>query len=185
MRIIAGELKGRRLRRPTGRGCGRRPIGFARRCSTSWRRDIAARASSMGMPGTGAVGIEALSRGAVDVTFVEQDSRAAAAHRSEPGALRRRKTAMLLSAQGLRGHARGAVTPRSTSFFSIRRTGVPVSTSALDAAAPLTADGTLLVIEHARRDEAPAERVTLRRTRALTLGRQRAGLLHGDGSRAT
>ena len=74
MRIIAGDWKGRRSRPRTGRGCGRRRTGCARRSSTCWPRGCGARFLD-GYAGTGAVGIEALSRGAAHVTFVEHDRR--------------------------------------------------------------------------------------------------------------
>ena len=76
LRIIAGALKGRRSTPRLGRACGRRPTGCARRCSTSWPRRVGEARVLDGYAGTGAVGIEALSRGAAHVTFVEPDPRA-------------------------------------------------------------------------------------------------------------
>jgi 16S rRNA (guanine(966)-N(2))-methyltransferase RsmD len=77
MRIIAGELKGRRLKAPTWDGL--RPTSdklretlfniLAARISGSRVLDVFA--------GTGAVGLESLSRGAARVVFLEQDRRAA------------------------------------------------------------------------------------------------------------
>src|SRR5256885_15952672 len=78
MRVIAGSLKGRRLNAPAWEGL--RPtsdklretlfniIGF---------RVPGARVLD-GYAGTGALGIEAISRGAAYVTFVERDRRAQA-----------------------------------------------------------------------------------------------------------
>src|SRR5918999_3185744 len=76
MRIIAGTLKGRRLAAPTWEGL--RPTSdklretlfnvIADRCENARFLD--------GFAGTGAVGLEALSRGAAHVTFIEQDPRA-------------------------------------------------------------------------------------------------------------
>src|SRR5262245_15337564 len=78
MRIIAGELKGRRLKAPKWDGL--RPTSdklreklfnvLAPRISGARVLDVFA--------GTGAVGLEALSRGAARVVFVESDRRAAA-----------------------------------------------------------------------------------------------------------
>jgi 16S rRNA G966 N2-methylase RsmD len=76
MRVIAGAFKGRRLKTPTWEGL--RPTSdklretlfnvLAPRIAGARLLDVYA--------GTGAVGIEALSRGAAHVTFVERDRRA-------------------------------------------------------------------------------------------------------------
>src|SRR5262245_2325272 len=78
MRVIAGVYRGRRLRSPTGLAV--RPTSdrlretlfniLARRIQGSRFLDICA--------GSGAVGIEALSRGASEVTFIESARRACA-----------------------------------------------------------------------------------------------------------
>src|SRR5215207_8032150 len=78
MRIIAGKYKGRRLKPPTWDGL--RPTSDKLR--ESLFNILAPRIEGArvldGYAGTGAVGIEALSRGATHVTFVEQDRRATA-----------------------------------------------------------------------------------------------------------
>ena len=78
MRIIAGALKGRRLRAPTWLGL--RPTSDKLR--ETLFNILAPRIEGArvldGFAGTGAVGLEALSRGAAHVTFVEQHRRAAA-----------------------------------------------------------------------------------------------------------
>ena len=78
MRVIAGRLKGRRLEPPTWTGV--RPSSDKLR--ETMFNVIAARVPGArvldGFAGTGAVGIEALSRGAGHVTFVERDPRAVA-----------------------------------------------------------------------------------------------------------
>ena len=77
MRIIAGRLKGRRLRTPSWDGL--RPTSDKLR--ETLFNIIAPRIEGARVmdayAGTGAVGIEALSRGAAHVTFVERDRRAA------------------------------------------------------------------------------------------------------------
>src|SRR3979490_2975864 len=76
MRIIAGTLKGRRLGPPTWEGL--RPTSDKLR--ETLFNVLAPRISGArvldGYAGTGAVGLEALSRGASHVTFVERDRRA-------------------------------------------------------------------------------------------------------------
>ena len=78
MRIIAGTLKGRRLKTPGWDGV--RPTSDKLR-ETLFNilapRMAGARCADV-YAGTGAVGIEAVSRGAAHVTFVERDSRASA-----------------------------------------------------------------------------------------------------------
>ena len=78
MRVIAGTLKGRRLTAPTWEGL--RPTSDKLR-ETLFNilapRVDAARVLD-GFAGTGALGIEAISRGAREVTFVESDVRAQA-----------------------------------------------------------------------------------------------------------
>jgi 16S rRNA (guanine(966)-N(2))-methyltransferase RsmD len=78
MRVIAGTLKGRRLKVPTGDGL--RPTSDKLR--ETLFNIVAARVGDAhvldGYAGTGAVGIEALSRGARHVSFIESNPRAVA-----------------------------------------------------------------------------------------------------------
>src|SRR2546426_11011462 len=78
MRVIAGSLKGRRLKAPTWEGL--RPTSDKLR--ETLFNILAPRVGGArvldGYAGTGACGIEALSRGAAHVTFVERDRRACA-----------------------------------------------------------------------------------------------------------
>ena len=78
MRIIAGMFKGRRVHAPTWTGL--RPTSD--RLRETLFNILATRIEGArvvdGFAGTGAVGIEALSRGAAHVTFIEQDRRALA-----------------------------------------------------------------------------------------------------------
>jgi 16S rRNA (guanine(966)-N(2))-methyltransferase RsmD len=78
MRIIAGTLKGRRLQTPAWDGL--RPTSDKLR--ETLFNVLAPRMPSCrlldGYAGTGAVGLEAISRGAAHVTFVERDRRAVA-----------------------------------------------------------------------------------------------------------
>lgn len=78
LRVIAGRYKGRRLEAPTWEGI--RPTSDKLR--ETLFNILAPRIDEArvldGFAGTGAIGIEALSRGARHVTFVERDRRAAA-----------------------------------------------------------------------------------------------------------
>ena len=121
--IIAGTLKGRRLTAPTWPGL--RPTSDRLRetlfnilgASVPGARVLDAFA------GTGAVGIEALSRGAAHVMFVDRDPRAIALIRREP-----RRTAACPDGYAIirwicgPRRARGRSTARSISSFWIPRT---------------------------------------------------------------
>jgi 16S rRNA (guanine966-N2)-methyltransferase len=85
VRIIAGTLKGRRLKTPTWEGL--RPTSDKLR-ETLFNVLSGRTAGGRwldGFAGTGAVGIEALSRGAAHVTFIERDRRAVALIRENLG----------------------------------------------------------------------------------------------------
>src|SRR5437870_3843965 len=78
MRVIAGDLKGRRLKAPSWEGL--RPTSDKLR--ETLFNILASRVAGArvldGYAGTGAIGIEAASRGAAHVTFVDSDRRAQA-----------------------------------------------------------------------------------------------------------
>ena len=59
------------------RRSARRPTACARRCSTGWAARVPGARCLDLFAGSGALGLEALSRGAAHVTFVEQDAAAA------------------------------------------------------------------------------------------------------------
>ena len=77
MRIVAGEFKGRRLHAP--RGARTRPTADrVREALFSMLGDVSGARVLDLFAGSGALGIEALSRGAASALFVERDARAAA-----------------------------------------------------------------------------------------------------------
>lgn len=87
MRIIAGEFKGRRIRRPDDPRV--RPI--TDRLKEAWFGALGARVSGACVvdlfAGSGALGLEALSRGAAAVDFVEFSARSLEALRANIDAL--------------------------------------------------------------------------------------------------
>jgi 16S rRNA (guanine(966)-N(2))-methyltransferase RsmD len=78
MRVIAGQFKGRRLRAPSGERIRPTSDKLRETLFNVLAPRIAGARVLDGYAGTGAVGIEALSRGAAHVTFVERDRRAIA-----------------------------------------------------------------------------------------------------------
>ncbi|HEX2203915.1 MAG TPA: 16S rRNA (guanine(966)-N(2))-methyltransferase RsmD [Longimicrobium sp.] len=87
MRIVAGEWGGRRIQAPPGRGT--RPT--TDRVREAWMSAVAAELPGARVldlfAGSGALGLEALSRGASHATFVEHDAKALAALKANVDAL--------------------------------------------------------------------------------------------------
>jgi 16S rRNA (guanine966-N2)-methyltransferase len=77
MRVIAGGLKGRRLKAPTWDGLRPTSDRLRETLFNILGGEVVGARVLDGYAGTGAIGIEALSRGAAWVVFVERDRRAA------------------------------------------------------------------------------------------------------------
>src|SRR5215217_7614264 len=151
MRIIAGDLKGRRLDAPDWPGL--RPTSDRLRETVFNVLATSIRGARFldGYAGTGAVGIEALSRGAAHVTFVEQDRRAVALIRSNLARCGVTDRHVIMPVDFARAFARGDG-PSFDIIFLDPPYGALTLRDALDAAAPLASDATRVLIEHARRD---------------------------------
>ena len=79
VRIIGGQWKGRKLRFPA-RPELRPTLGRVRETLFNWLAPVVSDSSCLDLfAGSGALGFEALSRGAAEVTFVERDRKAASA----------------------------------------------------------------------------------------------------------
>jgi 16S rRNA (guanine966-N2)-methyltransferase len=169
MRIISGSLKGRRLKAPTWDGL--RPTSDKLR--EAMFNILAPRVPGArvldGYAGTGAVGIEARSRGASEVVFVERDRRAAALI-SENLA----HCGVTSGCAIMRADIGRLPDPFGTRRFDLILLDPPYAEPDLDAVvaragAWLAADG-LLVLEHARRRETPLVAGDLTRTRVVPSG---------------
>lgn len=86
MRVVAGELRGRRLTAPPGRAT-RPTADKVREALFSILGDVTGLRVLDLFAGSGALGIEALSRGASEAVFVDSSGRAVAAVRSNLNAL--------------------------------------------------------------------------------------------------
>jgi 16S rRNA (guanine(966)-N(2))-methyltransferase RsmD len=151
LRIIAGSLKGRRIDSPAWAGL--RPTSD--RLRETLFNILSPRLQGArvldGFSGTGAVGLEAISRGAADVMFVDHDPRAVALITSN------------VERCGVTGHAiirreLGRQALPSDALFDLIVLDPPYEMNphgALASLVPhLAADG-VLVLEHARRQDAP------------------------------
>lgn len=170
MRVIAGSLKGRRLQSP--KWAGLRPTSDKLRetlfnilgASVDGARVLD------GYAGTGAVGIEALSRGAGHVTFVERDRRAAALIEENLQRCAVSKGYVIIRAE-FAGLARDD--DRSGTAFDIIVLDPPYDeapAAALDAAGALAAPAGVVVLEHARRHAPPERAGRLLRRRTVVSG---------------
>ena len=181
MRVVAGSLKGRRLAAPTWDGLRPTSDKLRETLFNVLASHVQGARVLDGYAGTGAVGIEALSRGAAHVTFVERDPRAVALIEENLGHCGVSDRYAIIRARfaGIEGPP--GVGPFDVIFLDPPY-GASELSAALDAAEPLVDEGTLLVVEHARRDTAPESAGTLTRTRLLRSGdsalafyRRRAG----------
>ena len=174
MRVIAGTLKGRKLDAPTWEGL--RPTSDKLR--ETLFNILAPRIAGASLldlyAGTGAIGIEALSRGARSVTFVESDRRAQAliaenlAHCGVEGSYAIIRGTVARAVEQLDAAAFGPY-----ELFDIVWLDPPYDEAAdavMAAAAVLLAPGGLLVLEHARRRQAPETAGRLARVRQVTSG---------------
>jgi 16S rRNA (guanine966-N2)-methyltransferase len=128
--------------------------------------------------GTGAVGIEALSRGAAEVVFIEYHGPAAALIRRNLEALGVRSGAVVLAMDGVRGlETLVAQHKSSTPPFQFAFLDPPYAqaedyrrTLRFLASAPILAAASVVVAEHSRRAELPDQVGGLKRTRILKQG---------------
>ena len=168
MRIIAGTLKGRRLDAPDWPGL--RPTSD--RLRETLFNVLAPRIEGTrfldAYAGTGAVGIEALSRGASHVTFVEHDPRAARLIERNLARCGVSDRYAIIRA-GFADQAR-----RRSGAFDIVFLDPPYGAAelngALESAASLATRDTLLIIEHATRDTAADSAGGLTRRRQIVQG---------------
>ena len=156
MRVIAGEYKGRRLAAPTWPGL--RPT------SDRLKESVFAILAPVlegarvldGFAGSGALGIEALSRGAASVVFVEQDARAAALIERNLAHCRIEEGYVMMRAEFTRALRQLPADRR----FDLALLDPPYDladlASAVEAAAGRMTRSGVLALEHASRRQAPA-----------------------------
>lgn len=168
VRVIAGSLKGRQLKAPTWNGV--RPTSDKLR--ETLFNILAPRLSGARVldayAGTGAVGIEALSRGAGHVTFVERDPRAQALVAENLARCGLTDGYVIIRAGVARALADTRAQPFDIMFFD------PPYDQTVDdvlagAGERLTRGG-VMVLEHARRRSSPERLGRIVRSREVTSG---------------
>jgi 16S rRNA (guanine(966)-N(2))-methyltransferase RsmD len=170
LRIIAGTLKNRRLETPDWPGLRPTSDKLRETLFNVLGPSVAGARLLDGYAGTGAVGIEALSRGAAHVTFVDSDPRAIDLVRAnlEHCGITERYAIIR------EGFARATTLFDNDAPFDIVFLDPPYGdaalASALAIAAEIAADGTRVVVEHAKRDAPPERAGSLVLTRDLLSG---------------
>ena len=178
IRVIAGTAKGRKLETPSWDGL--RPTSD--RLRETLFNILAPRVAGArvldGFAGTGALGIEALSRGASHVTFVERDPRAV---RLIGGNLVRAGIADANACNIVRAGFIEAASDHAGAEFDLVLLDPPYGDKDLgavvEAAAAILSDDGLVVLEHATRVAAPdgAVRTVKAGDSALSFYEKRSG----------
>ncbi|MBI4246909.1 MAG: 16S rRNA (guanine(966)-N(2))-methyltransferase RsmD [Candidatus Rokubacteria bacterium] len=173
MRIIAGELKGRRLVAP--RGERTRPTADQVRLALmDTLAPVLPGARLLDLfAGAGGVGLEALSRGAAHVTFVERDPRALAALRDNVATLGLESRARVLALEARRAVERLAGDgERFNLVFLDPPYESELTTTTLTAlgAGRVTAPGAIVVAQHFTKRAPAAEIGALRAYRTRRFG---------------
>jgi 16S rRNA (guanine966-N2)-methyltransferase len=171
MRIVAGEFRGRTLKAPTWDGLRPTSDRLRETLFNILGPSIAGARVLDGYAGTGAIGLEALSRGAAHVTFVEQDARAVKLIEQNLAMIdpKGARTRAIIRAGFAAAAAKLAGAP-----FDLIIVDPPyahgAAEAALAAAGALAGPSTRVVVEHATRYAAPAGAGPLRLTRTVTAG---------------
>lgn len=172
LRIIAGALKGRRLKTPTWEGL--RPTSD--RLRETLFNVLAGRLPGArvldGFAGTGALGIEAMSRGAASVTFIEEDRRAQALIAENLSQCGLGNGCAIMRASVARGLAQLRSSPDFVPFDVVLLDPPydQLPETIVEAAGGVVAPDGILVLEHARRQETPERTTRLARVRQITSG---------------
>ena len=170
MRVIAGSLKGRRLQAPAWEGLRPTSDKLRETLFNILAPRVAGARVLDGYAGTGALGIEAMSRGAASVAFVERDRRAQQLIAENLAHCGLTSGCVIIRASVAR--AIDDLTHAHDSFDLILL-DPPYDETAdgvVDSAGALLAPRGVLVLEHARRQPSPESAGRLARTRQLVTG---------------
>jgi 16S rRNA (guanine966-N2)-methyltransferase len=172
VRVIAGAFKGRRLESPTWEGL--RPTSDKLRetlFNVLAPRVPGARVLDL-YAGTGALGIEAVSRGAAAVTFIERDRRAQSLIAANLAHCGIENGCVIIRASVVRGLQALGSDPALTPF-DIIMLDPPYEQEAdavLQLVPAVAAPSAVVVLEHARRRSAPPSVGRLVRSRQIVAG---------------
>ena len=174
MRIVAGEFRGRTLKSPKWEGLRPTSDRLRETLFNILGPSIAGARVLDGFAGTGAIGIEALSRGAAHVVFVERDPRAVQLIEANLAPLLASDRPKPVIIRAGFADAVRRLAPPNNEVFDVIVLDPPYAEhaagEALDAALPLVGAATRLIIEHGTRHTPPAGHSGVRLTRTVTAG---------------
>lgn len=167
MRIIAGTLKGRRLTAPRGQRVRPTSDRLRETLFNVLTPDVGGASVLDAFAGTGAIGIEAASRGASRVTFLERDPAAVRALSANLDACGLREACAIIRDDFLTTRVRDA---RFDLVLIDPPYDVPSLEEVVSRGDAWLADGGRLVLEHSSRRISPETAGSLRRYRVLKAG---------------
>ena len=181
MRVIAGSLKGRRLKTPWWDGLRPTSDKLRETLFNILAPRIAGARVLDGYAGTGALGIEAFSRGASWVTLIDDDRRAQTLIAENLARCRIENSYAIIRAKVARAleslHNQPAFEPFEIVLLDppyalrhVSQTGGDDLEAVLTAAGRVLAPAGVLVLERARRDPAPETAGRLSRSRTVVSG---------------
>ena len=171
MRVIAGTLKGRKIDAPTWDGLRPTSDKLRETLFNILAPRIAGARVLDGYAGTGAVGIEALSRGASHVAFVDQDARACALIAANIEKCRILNSYAIIQATVLQ--ATTQLRTHREPAFDVILLDPPYASDfhdALQHVGDIVKPDGLVVLEHARKSEPPLAPGRLTRVREIQSG---------------
>jgi 16S rRNA (guanine(966)-N(2))-methyltransferase RsmD len=170
MRVIGGRFKGRVLEGPPTSGV--RPTSDRLRETLFNILDVSSEGFRVldGFAGTGALGLEALSRGATHVTFVERDRRAGGVIRSNVRRCQAEDACIIVTDDFIGVGARRGFDGCFNLVLVDPPYDMPDIVPVLTEAAALVCDGGLVVLEHSHRTGSPESVPGLGRRRTVRAG---------------
>ena len=189
MRIISGSLKGRRLKAPSWEGLRPTSDKLRETLFNLVAPRIAGARVLDAYAGTGALGLEALSRGAAHVTFLERDRRASALIEENLSHCGIAKGYVIIRDSVARGLERLRGRPPfnlillDPPYERLRPAGSEhdAVVTIIGATADLMAPDGILILEHARKRRAPDTVGRLVRSREVTSGDSALSLYEVEG----
>ena len=176
MRIIAGQFKGRRLVAPDGRDVRPTSDRLRETLFNVLAQDVPGARILDGFAGTGALGLEALSRGAASVVFIERDARALKALTANVEACGARDACVIIRDNFLTADLGVQPSKGIDPPFDLVLLDPPYSIDVDEAqrvverAAALVAKAGRVVFEHSRRRPSPEQAGDVMRYRVITAG---------------